>query len=276
MPSNYSKAVIVAALTSLSLLWMTGMTGRTAAGQADSKRQNPLAQKQSAGKKHNKRNQRPSLLPVTSVILLPMVTGYHGSGLLPVVTSNAQIASDFASWILKRKESHEAATGEYLRRMYAEASEFLQDLNAQPPEPLAGFAYLSGGEWVPLAMAEKNGASVLLITSLKGKYEYNLARDREAAIVSRVVQSLVFPVLKRAAQHFGETEIEYFGAVVSYGVRDFLQSENKTHIRTLCVVSPAASCGGFLRLEITDRQLAQASDAYLLADGELRKAEIDL
>lgn len=217
---------------------------------------------------------RPVLMPITQVLQLPMTTGYVVGQEIPIVQANAQIANDFAKWMLKRKQPHEAGSAEYLRRWYTESSQLLQEINAKAPEPLAGFAYLPGSG-IPLSIGEKNGAPVLLVTSLRGKYEYNTARQRESEISAKVAQSIMLPVLKVITRHFGDKpEIEHYGVVVTYGVRNFVSDTETTSSQTLCLVAPAKACARFTALEITDTQLARESDAFLLSGGQLRKVEI--
>jgi len=203
-----------------------------------------------------------------------MVSGYLGGEVVPVVKTNAHIADDFAKWIMSKKDVSEVGAGEYLRRWYAESSDLLQDINSHGPEPLAGFAY-TPGKWIPLTLGDKNGSPALLVTSLRGKYEYNTARQRESEVASNVVQTIVLPVEKTIARHFREKqELQFYGVVVTYGVRNFVSEAQETQHQTLCIVSPAKSCIRYTDLEITDAQLIRESDAYVLSGGELRKVEI--
>jgi len=178
--------------------------------------------------------------------------------------------------MLTRKTPLDAGPAEYLRRWYAESGELLQDVNILQlrMDDLAGYAYLPSR--VPITVADKDGAPILLITSLRGKYDYNTARLRESDIAARVVQSILVPVEKTIAKHLHEkTELQYYGAVVTYAVRNFA-SETTPSYRTLCMVSAAKDVNSYASLSITDAQLLRSSDFYMLANGELRKIEVSV
>ena len=177
---------------------------------------------------------------------------------------------------MAKKGPSDAGPGEYLRRWYNEAGEVLQDVNILQlqSQDLAGFAYLPTR--IPLTVADKNGGPVLLVTSLRGKYEYNTVRFREQEISARVVQSVLVPVQKAIAKHLREkSDLQYYGAVITYAVRNFAAEETSSY-RTLSMISPAKSVIDYSDLSITDGQLLRSSDFYVLAEGDLRKIEVSV
>jgi hypothetical protein len=214
----------------------------------------------------------PVLFPLTDVLQFPWVAGTSVSGLIPVAGSNAKIADDFAAWIIRNKPGSDGAA-DYLRRWYTESSELLQDVNPIRFEKLAGYAYVP--TFVPITVAEKSGAPVLLLTSLRGQYEYNTARAKESEITATVVQSILIPVLKAITKHFREKlELQYYGAVVTYTLRNFVSENEQSRFQTLCMVSPSKSSIAYADLGITDAQLLRDSEFYLLSERELRKTEV--
>jgi hypothetical protein len=216
----------------------------------------------------------PPLYPLTDVLRLPWVAGTSVSGLIPVAGSNTKIADDFAQWTLTHNPRSDAAAG-YLRRWYTESSELLQEVNPIHFEALAGYAYVPG--FVPITVAQKDGAPVLLLTSLRGQYEYNTARTKESGVAATVVQSILIPVLRAITNHFREKpELQYYGAVVTYTIGNFVSKDDEIRFQTLCIVSPSKSAIAYVDLTETDAQLLRDSEFYLLSGHELRKTEVSL
>ncbi|MFH1010646.1 MAG: hypothetical protein V1784_05365 [bacterium] len=124
---------------------------------------------------------------------------------------------------------------------------------------------------IPVRFAQKNSLTTLIITGIASETVYNTLRTTSKSRAAKVVQSMIIPSMPYFVTAFKASKIHRYAMCVTYGSKDFLEGDVYGNLQPEIVafVVPANAARRFVKGEITEEELLDASDAYL-SDRDLR------
>lgn len=78
--------------------------------------------------------------------------------------------------------------------------------------------------------------------------------------------SNVLPCINALGEAFKNSDFEYYGVIITYGVRNFLDKNSMPAGESVCVIASKENITKYTNLEITDTELLALSDVYSNCD----------
>ena len=136
-------------------------------------------------------------------------------------------------------------------------------------------------EFIPLIFAVKDNSLSLLVTGVVSNVTYNTIQTTARTRAADIIQSIVIPSLYHFDDAFYLNDIKHYGMTVAYGSKDFSKRKLFSDLSGECVsfVVSAKICNRFVNGEITEEELVESADIFLLDRdmvGSIKKVQISL
>ena len=188
------------------------------------------------------------------------------------IRSGKQMALDAKVWFDNKSEDTAR------NRPFAE-SKLLHEYRGQIVDLIQKFTLLGSSQLgqfvtpeqsIPVRFADKNGASVLLLTDIASENTFNILRVSSRERATKVLETIILPSLTRFHDALGKTSIKYYGMFVCYGSRDFSNNSDVLNLKgeAIAFIVSVQHCAAFLNGKLTEDALLKAADIFL-ADREM-------
>jgi hypothetical protein len=184
---------------------------------------------------------------------------------LPLRRAN-QVVDDMVTWILKNgraaKDSTNPIAPQYtlIAKYYTPLGEAFNGFRFVGDQTSTGrFLYDPGA--LPIVFADRNGQVALLISGLVSESVFNTLKTSANQRAALVAKKMVIPSVKDFKGLEG-TDIQFYAISVLYSSKDFVKDDD-ARPEYLMFVAPAKACHAFIRLELSDQDLLDASDIFV-------------
>ncbi len=116
---------------------------------------------------------------------------------------------------------------------------------------------------LPVRFAIREGSLSVLVTGIVSTNVFNTLRTTESVRAAMVVREVVASQLAVFDRAFGGSGIKFYGMLVTYGSKDFLEQFGMPDVESIIVVVPAEQCKQFAEAKITDAELIAAGETYM-------------
>jgi hypothetical protein len=118
---------------------------------------------------------------------------------------------------------------------------------------------------IPIRFAQIENELVFLVTRVGSNKVYNTLRSTSKNRAAKIISSNILPELKAFYDSFKNTDIKYYGMIVAYGGKDFLNKSTALNLKTEVVafIVSSENCKKFSEGIITEDELVDLSDIYL-------------
>jgi len=179
---------------------------------------------------------------------------------------NDDVLRDLNSWLQHKPENDErkGQVAEYeLTLKYQDKLRELFESFGLIGSDLALFLY--SDKEIPIRFTGVDGKSCLLVTKVTNGNVYNTIRTTAKSRAAQVLTSNILPTLSDFQDSFKDTDIAYYGIVIAYGSKNFLDKSVALNLKpeALCMVVPKDDCRKFVNGEITEKQLLDSSYIFI-------------
>jgi hypothetical protein len=117
----------------------------------------------------------------------------------------------------------------------------------------------------PIRFAQKEDGIVFLVTHIFSDTVFNTLRNTSKTRASKIINSMILPSMPAFHGSFKNTEIKYYGMLVTYGSEDFSEKDSVFNRRAeiLAFVTPRDKCKQFVAGSIIDDEFVNDSEIYL-------------
>lgn len=125
--------------------------------------------------------------------------------------------------------------------------------------------FLYGDKEIPVRFANIDGKTCLLIRGVATDNVYNTLRTTAKSRAAKVLTSSILPTLNDFYNSFKDTDIAYYGMIISYGSKDFSDESIALNLEAevLCLIVSKDNCRKFVNGEITETKLLDSSHIYI-------------
>ncbi len=118
---------------------------------------------------------------------------------------------------------------------------------------------------IPIRFAQIENGIVFLVNRVGSNKVYNALRSTSKTRAAKIISSNILPELKAFYDSFKDTDIKYYGMIVAYGSKDFLDKSTALNLKTEVVafIVSSENCKKFAEGIITADELVDLSDIYL-------------
>ena len=135
--------------------------------------------------------------------------------------------------------------------------------------------FFSAPDGVPIRFVAKEDKTCLLLSGFASDKVYNTLRTSARGRATKVLTPGGTSLLSDVYERFQDSGIDYFGVVMVYGSKDFLDESRAFNEQpeAVCLVASSGDCGKFVNGEITETKFLNNSDVYLSGRGETARAK---
>ena len=174
-----------------------------------------------------------------------------------------EAADGVRAWLAKGYSSDEATHVEYdLVSKYKEGFVRLLDNLKYIGDEEGRFLY--GDESIPVGFARTNGSLTLVLSAIASGKVYNTLRTSDKTRASKVVASVILPVIRELTETVPTDQIRYFAIEVCYGSKDFSDEDMPgAEGEIVITVVPSERAKQFAGASLSREQLLNWSDVYI-------------
>jgi hypothetical protein len=177
--------------------------------------------------------------------------------------SAQEAAEGVRAWLAKGYSSDEATHVEYdLVSKYKEGLIRLLDGLKYIGDDEGRFLY--DDESIPVGFARTNGSLTLVLSAIASGNVYNTLRTSDKTRASKVVASVILPVIRDLTETLPTDQIKYFAIEVCYGSKAFSDEDLPGAEGEIVVaVVPSERAKQFAAASLTREELLNSSDVYI-------------
>jgi len=118
---------------------------------------------------------------------------------------------------------------------------------------------------LPVRFFNLEGKLGIIITKIANNKIYNTLQSTAKKRAAKVISSNIIPELNNIHNSFKSTEISYYGMVISYGSKNFIDDSSVPNLMTeqICLIVSNDCCLKFITGEITETELLNECVTYL-------------
>lgn len=172
-------------------------------------------------------------------------------------SDNNEAENDVYAWLEKRNSG--APCYGLLAKYRPNLTHFLEELDYAPGDD-RGLYY----DDFPFVLYSVNKQPALIFSWISSDSVYNTLRLSARERAAKEFHASIVPVLIEMSQQLSDTSFGYYGASVVYGSKDFTEEDSTAKADALMVVASSEDCRKTAKAEITEQELADRSQIYLM------------
>jgi hypothetical protein len=171
---------------------------------------------------------------------------------------------DFKSWLEKNKGRDEMSDGYcYFSIISKYAPALITLLDSLRLEEVV---LLYDDNDMPFRLFAKEKSEGVLLSAVTSGQIYNILKLDARQRAAKEFDSTGMPILRKMRTALSQMPVQFYGVIISYGARDFSQSEEggmDVYSDVLAVVTERENCQNLEEGKITEDEFADKSDIYL-------------
>ena len=179
---------------------------------------------------------------------------------------NEEVLEDFEEWLQRkpRKEVIERITEYNLALKYKEnIKEIFSDLSLIGNK--TGMFLYDDTVEIPIRFAQKENKIVFIVTRVGSDNVFNTLRTTSKTRAAEIISSMILPEMRSFYDSFKGTDIKYYGMIIAYGSKNFLEESKVLDLKPeiVALIVSAENCKKFTEGLITEDEMIELSDIYL-------------